>query len=161
MNRSEHSDNEHLDSGKKKGSNVLLIAGLAGGALLLLLCCGGVGIGGFLAFRGVGAGGLGATDIVGRWEVDEISKLILDFRPDGTGTIEVPEVKVRVPIKYKLDGRELTIARAEPPKGLEFGVPDMLNRLERTRVSRTGNELRMEAIAGPAQGLAMVLKKIG
>ena len=100
------------------------------------------------------------TDIVGRWEIDEISKLILDFRPDGTGTIEVPEVRVRIPITYMLQGDELTITQA-PAKGIDIGARMVLERLERTRVSGTGNQLRMEALGGPGQGQVMLVKKIG
>ncbi len=147
-------DEDQAPAQKKGGGAVFLIAGIAAGGLLLLLCCGGVGIGGYFAFRGAAA-----PDIVGRWEIDEIAKLVLDFRPDGTGTIEVPMAKVRIPITYKLKGNDLTIAPA-PGQGLGFGERDAVERLERTRVSRFGDQLRMEALAGPGMGQAMLLKKI-
>jgi hypothetical protein len=157
MARREDCDDDDDDRPAKGGSTGLLIAGIAAGVLLLLLCCGGAGIGALFLFPG-GAGGLGApSDIVGRWEIDDISKLILEFRPDGTGTIEIPEARTRIQITYKLQGGDLTIA---PAQGLAFGEGDVVARLERTRVSRIGNQLRMEALAGPAQGQAMLLKKI-
>lgn len=147
-------DEDHAPEQKKSGGAVYLIVGIAAGGLLLLLCCGGVGIGGYFVFRGAAA-----PDIVGRWEADEIAKLILDFRPDGTGTIEVPLVKVRIPITYKLQGNDLTIAPA-PGHALGFGERETVERMERTRVSRFGDQLRMEALAGPGMGQAMLLKKI-
>jgi len=142
------------DAAVNKGGNVLLVAGIAGGAFVLLLCCGGISIVAFF----VGRESARETDIVGRWEVDEISKLILDFRPDGTGTIEVPEVKVRIPITYRLQGDELTITQAA--KG-DADSRMIVERMERTRVSRSGNQLRMEVLAGPVQSQVVVLKKIG
>jgi len=138
-----------------RGGNVLLIAGIAGSAFVLLLCCGGISIVAFF----VGRESDRETDIVDRWEVDEISKLILDFRGDGTGTIEVPEVRVRIPITYILQGDELTITQA-PAQGIDVGACMVLERLERTRVSRIGNQLRMEALPGPRQGQVMVLRTI-
>jgi len=140
---------------QKKGGNGLLIVGLAVGALVLLTCCGGVSVGAFLVYRASGP-----TDIVGRWENNDLGRMFLDFRPDGTGSFEVPDARVRIAFHYKLRGDELTITAA-PGKALDVGERMALERLERTRVSRTANQLRMDALAGPGQGQAMLLKKIG
>lgn len=150
-----HDDPFDHDDSPKKGSPILLIGGIAAGVLFLSVCCCGVGVGGFFAIKGAGA-----PDIVGRWENDDLTKLILDFRADGTGTFEVPLARVRIPITYKLDGDELKI-KAAPGQGLQFGEREAMERLEHTRVSRTGNELRMDALSGPGRGQAMLLKKIG
>ena len=153
---------EREERSEAKPGAGLLIAGIAVGALAVLGCGGVVGAVAFLMhFRG--GGGAKAPEIVdifGRWEVDQISKLILDFRPDGTGTVEIPEARVRIPITFKLVDDELTITAAQP-QALGIGEPDVIDRLGRTRVQRTGNELRLDAIAGPAQGQAIILKKIG
>ncbi len=92
--------------------------------------------------------------------MNQIGRLALDFREDGTGTIEVPKARVRIPITWKVDGDELFITAA-PGQGKSFGERDAVERLERTRVTRTGNEFQMRAVAGPGVGQAMVLKKIG
>lgn len=141
-------------SATKTGSVGLVIAGIVVGAIALLGCCGVVGVGAFLLFFRAAT----TSDIVGRWENDDLSKLILDFRPDGTDVIDVPAAKVRIPITFKLVNDELTITPAQP---LGLGEQHFFDGIGRTRVQRIGNELRMEGLAGPAQGQAMFLKKIG
>ena len=107
-----------VDNDKKQGSNTMLIVGLAGGGLLLLTCCCGAGVGGFFLWPrgpGAGIGGLGKTDIVGRWENNEIARLILDLKADGTAPSR-SQAKVRIRITHQLQGNELRIAPARRAK---------------------------------------------
>jgi hypothetical protein len=67
-------------------------------------------------------------------------------------------VNLRVPITYKLQGNELTITQAA--KG-DADSRMIVERMERTRVSRAGNQLRVEVLANPVQGQVVLLKKIG
>lgn len=151
------------DQDKKQGNNMMLIVGLAGGVLLLLTCCCGAGVGGYFLWpRGPGAGiaGLGKTDVIGRWENNEISRLILDLKADGTGAIEIPEAKVIIRITHQIQGNELRIAPA-PGEAAGIGERDAVERFQHLRVTRMGNTLRIEALAGPGQGMVSLLQKIG
>jgi hypothetical protein len=152
------------DPSPKSSNTGLLIAGIVGGGLALLLCCGGVGVGVFFAIRGAanpaGPIGLVAPDVIGRWENNDLAQIIVDLRANGTGTIEVPAAKTTIRITHQLQGNELTLTEA-PGQPLGPGELDAVDRLRRTRVTRIGDTLRMEALAGPGQGQAMQLKKIG
>jgi hypothetical protein len=148
---------------KKPGGNTMLIVGLCGGGLMLLTCCCGTGVGGFFLWPkgpAAGIGGLGKTDVVGRWENNEISRLILDLQADGAGAIEIPEAKVRIRITHQIQGNELRIAPA-PGEAAGFGERDAVERFQHLRITRMGNTLRIEALAGPGQGQVSSLKKIG
>lgn len=148
-----------------KSNTGLIVAAVAGVGVVLALCCCGVGVGiYFVGPAGIGGpaapGGPFAPDVVGRWEADVISKLVLHLRADGSGTMEIPEAKVVIRITHKLQGNELKIAPAAG-QNLGPGERDAVERFEHTRVTRIGNTLRLEALSGPGLGQVAVFQKVG